>query len=216
MNRPVGVGEEDEDLGAHQMGDERGEPVVVAVADLVVGDGVVLVDDRDDTEVEEPAEGLSGVEVLGALPEVVGGEEHLAGDELAGVEELGDAGHEPGLADRGDRLEGADVTGALVEAEGGKSGGDRPRADQHHLVARGAGPGDLVGQLVEGAVVEMAVVAGDRRRADLDHGSHRAPRGAGSSAYSSSTGPIRTTSPAWAPARARARSTPRRRKRSRT
>ena len=32
-------------LGADELGDQRGHPVVVAEADLVVGDGVVLVDD---------------------------------------------------------------------------------------------------------------------------------------------------------------------------
>ena len=41
------VGEQHQQVGADQVGDERGQAVVVAEADLVVGDGVVLVDDRD-------------------------------------------------------------------------------------------------------------------------------------------------------------------------
>ena len=61
--------------------DERGEAVVVAVADLVVGDGVVLVDDRHDAEVEQPAQRLAGVQVLRRDAEVVRREQHLAGDE---------------------------------------------------------------------------------------------------------------------------------------
>ena len=37
-------------------GDQRGQPVVVAEPDLVGGDGVVLVDDGDDAEVEQPGQ----------------------------------------------------------------------------------------------------------------------------------------------------------------
>src|SRR5690606_39642159 len=42
----VHVGQQHQQVGADQVGDEGGEPVVVAEADLVGGDGVVLVDDR--------------------------------------------------------------------------------------------------------------------------------------------------------------------------
>ena len=42
-------------LGVHVVGDERGDAVVVAEADLVAGDGVVLVDDRHAAEVEQAA-----------------------------------------------------------------------------------------------------------------------------------------------------------------
>ena len=62
--QPGGVGEQHEQVGAHEVRHQRGEPVVVAVADLVVGDGVVLVDHRDDPEVEQPAQRLAGVQVL--------------------------------------------------------------------------------------------------------------------------------------------------------
>ena len=59
------VGEQHEQVGADQVGDERGEPVVVAEADLVVGDGVVLVDDRDDTRARAAAASVAaGVQVL--------------------------------------------------------------------------------------------------------------------------------------------------------
>ena len=62
------VGEQHEQVGGDQVGDERGQAVVVAEADLVVGDGVVLVDDRHHAEVEQPAEGAAGVQVLLADP----------------------------------------------------------------------------------------------------------------------------------------------------
>ena len=80
-----------EEVGADQVGDEGGEAVVVAVADLVVGHRVVLVDDRHGAEVEEAAQGLAGVEVLGAVDEVVGGEQHLAGHQAVGGQDGAEA-----------------------------------------------------------------------------------------------------------------------------
>ena len=62
--------------------DERGEPVVVAEPDLVVGDGVVLVDHGNDTEFEQARQRLARVEVLRALAEVVRREQYLPGDQV--------------------------------------------------------------------------------------------------------------------------------------
>ena len=53
------------------MGDEGGEPVVVAEADLVRGDGVVLVDDGDGAHGQELVQGPVGVAVVGAAAGVV-------------------------------------------------------------------------------------------------------------------------------------------------
>ena len=76
------VGEHHEQVGVDEVGDERGEPVVVAEADLVVGDGVVLVHDRHHAEVEQAGQRLAGVQVLLAVHEVERREQHLAADEL--------------------------------------------------------------------------------------------------------------------------------------
>ena len=114
--QPGGVGEQHEHVGADEVRDERGEPVVVAVADLVVGDGVVLVDDRHHAEVEEAPQRLAGVQVLRAMPEVVRREQHLAGEQPVPAEDRADALHQPRLADRRDRLQRADVGGARVAA----------------------------------------------------------------------------------------------------
>ena len=84
---PGGVGEQHQHVGGDEVRHERGEAVVVAVADLVVGDGVVLVDDRDHAEVEEAPHRLARVEVLRRDAEVVGREQHLAGDETVLAED---------------------------------------------------------------------------------------------------------------------------------
>ena len=73
----VDVGQQDQRLGLHDVRHERGQPVVVAEADLVGGHGVVLVDDRDDAEVEQAEQGALGVAVVAAADDVVGGDQHL-------------------------------------------------------------------------------------------------------------------------------------------
>src|SRR5829696_3554141 len=197
---------------------ERGEAVVVAVADLVVGNRVVLVHDRDHAQVEEPAERLACVEVLRALDEVVRREEHLAGDELVLGQDPADALHELGLADGGDGLQRADVRRPARQREGREARRDGSRAHEDELVPGAVRLGELAAELEHGAVVELARLVRDRGRPDLDD--DLGPRRVRSrhqptpSTYSSSTGPTRTVSPSCAPARARARSTPIRRKRS--
>ena len=58
-----GVGQDHQDVGLDQVRDQRGQRVVVADADLVGHDGVVLVDDRDDAEREQRPQRRSRVQV---------------------------------------------------------------------------------------------------------------------------------------------------------
>ena len=71
------VGEQHEQVGVDEMGDERGEPVVVTEANLVVGDGVVLVHHRQHAELQQPPNGPARVQVLLAHTEVERREQHL-------------------------------------------------------------------------------------------------------------------------------------------
>src|SRR5581483_395466 len=49
----VDVGEQDQRVGPGDVGDQGGQPVVVAEADLFGGHGVVLVDDRQDVQFQQ-------------------------------------------------------------------------------------------------------------------------------------------------------------------
>ena len=75
--QPVDVGEQHQRVRADQVGDQRGEPVVVAEPDLVGGHGVVLVHHRHHAEPEQPLQRALGVAVVRAADHVVGGEQHL-------------------------------------------------------------------------------------------------------------------------------------------
>jgi tRNA(Ser,Leu) C12 N-acetylase TAN1 len=78
----VDVRQQHEQVGLHELRDERGEPVVVAEPDLVGRDGVVLVDDRQDPQVEEALHGALRVAAVRRVLEVSGGQQHLAGHDL--------------------------------------------------------------------------------------------------------------------------------------
>ena len=173
VSRPGLVGEQDQQVGADQVGDEGGHAVVVAEADLVVGDGVVLVDHRHDPELEQAGQGRPGVQVLLADHEVERREQDLAADQPA----LGQRGvvdpHQAALPDRRRRLQRHRVARAdRRHAERGQPGGDGAARHHHHPVPGPPQAHDLGAELADRGVVDLAAVARDRRRADLGHDDH--------------------------------------------
>ena len=152
----------------HEVSHERCEPVVVAETDLVRRHRVVLVDDRDDPELEQPVEGATGVGVVAAPGHVVGGEEHLADGEPVGTEGVLVCRDEGSLPHAGGRLLGGEVTGAPPEVEGAEPGSDRPGRDEHDRVALLAAGGEDVDERHETGGVEATAGARQRRRAHLD------------------------------------------------
>ena len=108
------VGEQHEDVGVDEVGHERGQPVVVAEPDLVVGDGVVLVHDRHHPELEQAPQRAPRLQVLAALHEVERGDQHLPGDQAVAGELVAVHLHQPALAHRGHRLQGDRVTRPLA------------------------------------------------------------------------------------------------------
>ena len=76
--------------------------------------------------------------------------------------------HQERLADRGARLELAQVGGASAEAEPAHAGADGPGADQGDLAAGGAQPVQLVGQGLHAGRLQGAVGPGQHVGADLD------------------------------------------------
>ena len=95
------VGEQDQQVGARHGGDARGEPVVVAVADLAGGDRVVLVDDGNRAHRDQPAERLARVEIAAPLLGVLKRQQHLAGDDAVPMQRLRPGARQRDLADRG-------------------------------------------------------------------------------------------------------------------
>ena len=165
----VDVAEQHQQVGVHQVGDQGGQPVVVAEPDLTGGDRVVLVDDRQHSELEELGEGLVGVAVVAAPRHVVGGQEHLPRDQAVGRELLGVAVHEQSLAHRRSGLLGSQRTGPAGQPQRRQPGGDRAGGDEHDLGAADPGRGEHVDETAYALGVDAAGGRREGGRADLDH-----------------------------------------------
>ncbi len=158
----VEIGQQHEHVGADVVRRQRRQPVVVAVSVVVVGDRVVLVDHRHAAELEQPHEGLAGVQVLLAVDEVVRVEQRLGGDDAVAAELGVPHLHQPALAGRRQRLQRRHVGRPGHQPERRDTGGDRARRDHEHLVARLAHGDDLVAQLGDRAAVDRAVLIRQR------------------------------------------------------
>ena len=176
----VDVGEQHEQVGADELGDEGGEPVVVAEADLVGRDRVVLVDDRQDAQREQAVHGALGVRARGRVLEVARGEQHLAGDDAVAVERVLVAEDEQVLADGCRGLLGREVGGPRVELAGTAC----PVAIAPEDTSTTSAPRPCAAARASTSGRDLAgVLAADRRGADLDDdaasraGSRRALRG---------------------------------------
>ena len=127
------VGEDDQRVGLDQVGDHGRQRVVVAEADLVDGDGVVLVDDGDDAEPEQRAQRRARVEIALAVGEVLVGEQDLRGREVVLAEARFVGLDQAHLADGGRGLELVQRVRPLLPAEALHAFRDRAARDQHDL-----------------------------------------------------------------------------------
>jgi hypothetical protein len=160
------------------VGGQRGQAVVVPEADLVVGDGVVLVHHRHDTQLEQARQGLAGVEILLAVHEVKGRQQHLTAHQPVCRQQVVVDAHEPALSHRRDGLQRGQVgrTGSRLmhtpHPQRRSPGGDGPRAHHDDAMAGRTKVGDLGAQLADRGPFDLAARVGHRRRPDLGHHDH--------------------------------------------
>ena len=167
----VDIREQDQQIGAHHHRDPRREPIVVAEADLVGGDRVVLVDHRHGAEREQRVDGAARVQVASARLGVLVGQENLRdADAVAGERRLVRMG-QPDLPAGRRCLHLLQLQRALRETEVTAPDGDRARRDDQHVLAAFAKLGHVPREAIEPGLVEGAGLrVGEQRRADLDHG----------------------------------------------
>ncbi len=65
------IGQDDQQVGLHQINHQPRQGVVVAEADLVGGHGVVLVHHRHDAEPQQGTQGAAGVQVTLTMAHIV-------------------------------------------------------------------------------------------------------------------------------------------------
>ncbi len=129
------VGEEQQQVGVDEVGHQRRKVVVVAHPDLLGGDGVVFVDDRNRALVQQRGERVARVQVAAAVGQVRAGEENLGDGQGVQAEDLLVERHQPRLADRRQHLLGGQPFGELGEAQPLAAGRHRAGGDQQHLAA---------------------------------------------------------------------------------
>jgi len=145
----LGVRQYNQQICAEVARNERGEIIVIAQLDLVHGDGVILVDDGNDAELQQRAEGVAEVEVPLAVEERAMGQQYLR-DRLSVRGEVMIVGaHEDVLADRGRRLEHLYVPRPLLEVELANARTDCARRDENNLFPTLFECNDLVGELLD-------------------------------------------------------------------
>ena len=164
---PLDVREDHEQVRADEDGDGRRERVVVADADLVHRDGVVLVDHRDHPVLQQRRQRVLRVDEAAPVGEVAAGEQHLGHLEPVAAEGLLPGGHQVALADGGRGLLLGDRARAPRQLQPRRAGGDRPGGDDDRLAAARGEAGDPRGERVDPREAEVALL-GDQARADLE------------------------------------------------
>jgi hypothetical protein len=163
------IGEQHEPIGADQDRHLGGEEVVVAERDLIGRRRVVFVDHRHHAPAQQRLERVASVQVVGARRDVEEGEQHLCRLHMARLEQLVIGVVELALADRRRCLELLDRAGTNRQLHLPDSARDRPRCDDHDVVARVVAGGELVAEGLEDVGAQLAGIIGDDVRPDLGH-----------------------------------------------
>ena len=162
------VGQDDQRVGFDQVGHECRQRIVVAEPDLVGGDRVVLVDHRDDTQVEQGSQGRARVEVAFAVRQVFMRQQDLRGMQVV-LAETGFVGFDQAhLADGGGRLQFVERVRPALPAQPLHAFGNRAARHQHDILLAPFELGDLLGPARKRGVVEPLAFVRDEAAADLD------------------------------------------------
>jgi hypothetical protein len=130
--KPVDVGKQHQQIGAHHRGDAGGEPVIVAIADFAGRDRVVLIDHRHGAELEQRADRRAGIEIAAPLLGVAERQQDLAGGSAI-AEYFRPGPRERDLADSGRGLALFELQRALGQAENAAPERDGAGRDQQDL-----------------------------------------------------------------------------------
>jgi hypothetical protein len=153
--KAVLVRQQDQQVRVDEGRDQRREPVVVAELDLLDGDRVVLVDDRDHAEAQQRQQRAARVQVALAVAKVVGGQEDLRDRDLRPGERRLPRAHQPALPHRGRGLLELGA-GPRRQRQALAPRQDRARGDDDDLPALGASRGHVRRQAAQRRGVETA------------------------------------------------------------
>ncbi|MCX5684217.1 MAG: hypothetical protein NT049_11095 [Planctomycetota bacterium] len=140
-----------QEVGPQQVRDHRRKDVVLAEANLIDADGVVLVDNRHRSVRLEGRDAVADVQVPRAVLDVAAHEQNLCGVAAVALQGLVEHHHQPRLAHGGACLKLRQGPGALGEPEVAHAGGDGAARDDHDAAALRLQSHHLVGDAGEPA-----------------------------------------------------------------
>jgi hypothetical protein len=144
------AGEEDQDVCTPKAGDTGGELVVVAVAQFLDGDGVVLVDDGNDLgELDQAIEHRTHARGTLLILEIFMCDEKLGHMQAVIAQQRLISMHEMRLAHGSDRLKRGDVGGPLFELQRLQTRGHGTAADDNNRVPCPFEQGDGLDELAQ-------------------------------------------------------------------
>ena len=129
----VGIGQQDQFLGAHQHRHLRRQEVVVPERDLVGRGRVVLVDDRQHAPLQQLGERLARVQVVGAGAHVKEREQHLGAGQALRAQQLVIDPVQLALPHRARGLQLADRGRPLPQLHDAHAARDRAARNENHL-----------------------------------------------------------------------------------
>ncbi len=161
---PIDVRQQHQQVRADHLRGAGGQAVVVAIADLLGGHRVVLVDHRDGVQAQQGLQGGAGVQPAAAHLGVVTRQQHLGAGQAVRLQGFLPGAHQQRLACRRRRLFFTEAQRALAQAQALAAERDGAGGDDHHLLAPRAGPRRVLGEGGEPRGVGLAGLGVDQDR----------------------------------------------------
>ena len=173
--QPIHVRQQHQAIRADHLRDPRGQPVVVAVANLCRRDGVVLVDHGNRAEAQQRAEGIAGIQIAPALLGVAERQQNLRHAQPMQLQRILPGVRQADLADGRRGLLLFQLEPRRRQAELSAPECDRARGHQQHFLPAGTNCSHVRCQRLQpGAVRGTLLRIHQQRRADFDHDAARA------------------------------------------
>ena len=162
------IGEDDQGVSLDQIGHQSAQRVVVTELDLVIDDGIVLVDHRDDLQAQQCQQRRASVQIALAVCEVRVGQQHLCAAN-AMLSQLGFVQlRQAHLADGRSGLQFVQRLGTRCPSQALHAFGDGSARHHHDLTALRCQRRQLPAPIADCVRIETTPLVGHQAGADLD------------------------------------------------
>ncbi|MNF64007.1 hypothetical protein D3C84_457270 [compost metagenome] len=167
IEHAVTISENHQQISLDQVGHQRRQGVVVTETDFVSDHRIVLVDHRNDLELDQRAQGTTRIEVTLAVGQVVMSQENLRRvPAMLGKARLPGL-HQPHLSDGGSRLQLMHRTGSCGPTKATHARRHRPGGHQHQLDTRLMQRNHLLNPDAHCRAIQTLAVSRQQSAADL-------------------------------------------------